>query len=55
MGAKRQQHADLQVLCEQVAGGVVVYGALVALFDIASLRTLLATRLRPAVTRFRLS
>ncbi len=51
----RSRPPSFEVLSLQVAGGVGIYGLLVALFDIASLRTLIAERLRPTVTRFKLS
>jgi len=51
----RSHEPGLLILCVQVTGGVIVYGALVALFDIASLRTLIVERLRPAAARLRLS
>ena len=51
----RSRSPSFEVLSLQVAGGVGIYGLLVALFDIASLRTLIAERLRPTVTRFKLS
>ena len=39
----------------QIAGGVTVYATLVALFDIAAIRTIVMGQLRPMVTRFRTS
>ena len=51
----RSQPPGFLVLVAQIAGGIAVYGALVALFDIAGIRTLVATRLRPMVARFRTS
>ncbi len=49
----RAHAPSLAVLCLQVGTGVVVYAGLVVLFDIAALRSLVAARLRPAVTRLR--
>ncbi len=46
----RAHPPSLPTLCLQVATGILVYGSLAALLDIASLRTLLLARLRPAVT-----
>ncbi len=51
----RSHAPSLALLCIQITAGVTVYGALVALFDIASLRTLVAARLRPAAARLKLS
>ena len=51
----RAHPPSLAVLCAQVGAGVAVYAALVAVFDIASLRSLIAARLRPAFTRLRTS
>ena len=51
----RSQPPSLAILCLQIFAGIAVYGALVALFDIASLRTLVAARLRPAAARLKLS
>lgn len=49
----RAEAPSLALLTTQIAAGLVVYGGLVALFDIASIRTVLADRLRPAMARFR--
>jgi O-antigen/teichoic acid export membrane protein len=49
----RDYEPGMLTLVEQIAGGTIVYGALVFLFDIAALRTLIVGRLRPAVARFR--
>ncbi len=51
----RAQPPGIVTLVEQIAGGMLVYGALVALFDIATLRTLVLGGLRPVVARFRTS
>ncbi len=49
----RGREPGIFTLVEQIAGGTIVYGALVFLFDIAALRSLIFERLRPAVARFR--
>ncbi len=49
----RDDAPGLLRLVEQILGGTIVYGALVFLFDIAALRTLILGRLRPAVARVR--
>ena len=49
----REREPGMLTLVEQIAGGTIVYGALVFLFDIAALRSLIFERLRPAVARFR--
>ena len=51
----RSRPPSFENLCIQVAGGVGIYCVLVAIFDIASLRTLISERLRPTATRLRLS
>ena len=48
----RAREPGIFTLVEQILGGSIVYGALVFLFDIAALRTLILDRLGPAVTRF---
>ena len=49
----RDDAPGLLRLVEQILGGTIVYAALVFLFDIAALRTLILGRLRPAVARVR--
>ena len=49
----RAEPPSLALLAAQIAAGVLVYGGLVALFDVAAIRTLAAERLRPAMARFR--
>ena len=51
----RRQTPGIVTLIEQIAGGVLVYGAFVAVLDIAALRGLVVGRLRPVVARFRTS
>ena len=51
----RSRPPSFEILCLQIAGGLGIYGLLVAIFDIASLRSLISERFRPTVTRFRLS
>ena len=51
----RAQPPSILILAAQILGGIVVYGALVALFDIAAIRTLVVERLRPVMGRFRTS
>ena len=48
----RAHPPSLPTLLLQVAAGIAVYGTLVALLDVAALRTLAMTRLRPAFTGF---
>ena len=49
----RTRPPSFALLVVQIAAGVAVYGGLVALFDIAAIRTILGDRLRPAIARFR--
>lgn len=51
----RQHAPGITVLLTQILAGATIYVALVALFDIAELRTILMGRLRPVVARFRTS
>lgn len=49
----RAQPPGFFILVTQILGGVIVYAALIFLFDIASLRALILGRLRPTVARFK--
>ena len=49
----RGQPPGAMILAAQIAAGVVVYAALVYVFDIASLRTLVLDRLAPVAARVR--
>lgn len=49
----RSAEPKFSTLLAQIAGGASVYGVLVAVFDIAEIRTLLVRRLRPMVARLR--
>lgn len=49
----RAEPPSLALLLVQMAAGVLVYGGLVALFDIAAIRTMVSERLSPTIARFR--
>lgn len=49
----RAEPPSLALLMAQIVAGMVVYGGLVVLFDIAAIRTIAGERLRPAMARFR--
>jgi O-antigen/teichoic acid export membrane protein len=48
----RNRDPGLITLAEQVLGGIVVYGLFVVCCDVANIRSILITRLRPIVARF---
>ncbi len=49
----RAHPPSFALLVVQIAAGLAVYGGLVALFDIAAIRTIASARLRPTMARFR--
>lgn len=49
----RAEPPSLALLMAQIVAGVAVYSSLIAVFDIAAIRTMLGERLRPAIARFR--
>ena len=51
----RSRPPSFEILCIQIVSGVGIYCLLVAIFDIASLRTLITDRFRPTAARLRLS
>lgn len=48
----RAEPPGFATLIEQIGAGILVYGFIVALLDIANLRTIVLERLRPMVARF---